>query len=140
MAALLACSPSTLDRYVAAGCPVLSKGKTSQGHEFDSDAVMRWLRGRLDGSPNIQNDDSKRRYTAAVAELKEYQLAEKRGQMVAIEDVMPAFSEQLAAVRSRLLAMTGRMAQSVAAMSDPAAVERAIMDEIVGALSEITCG
>src|SRR5690348_14882730 len=98
MAALLACSPSTLDRYVAAGCPVLSRGKTSQGHEFDSDAVIRWVRARreadAEGGAGTQND-AKRRYTLAAAELKELALAEKRGLMVCVEDVARILTDEL---------------------------------------------
>jgi phage terminase small subunit/phage terminase Nu1 subunit (DNA packaging protein) len=82
--------------------------------------------------------EAKRRYTQAQAELKELELAEKRGQMVSVEDVAPILADELANVRSRLMAMPGRLAVELAAVSDAAAIERLITHEIAGALSEIT--
>ena len=82
--------------------------------------------------------EAKRRYTQAQAELKELELAEKRSQMVSVEDVMPILADELANVRSRLMAAPGRLAAELAAVSDPAAIERLITDEIAAALSEIT--
>jgi phage terminase Nu1 subunit (DNA packaging protein) len=144
MAAYLACSTATLDRYVAAGCPVRTRGKTSQGHEFDSDAVMRWFRDRQSAASEPgaegQGDQGKRRYSLAAAELKEIQLAEKRGSLVPIEAVTATLADELAAVRSRLLAMPGRLAGQLLMKSDPAEIEAAIAEEVRGALSELSAG
>jgi phage terminase Nu1 subunit (DNA packaging protein) len=128
MAAMLACSPVTLDRYVAAGCPVQSRGKTSQGHEFDSDAVMLWLRRRREVDAETgagAQSEAKRRHQLAVAELKEFQLAEKRGSMIRVEDVAPIVADELANVRSRLLAMPGRLAATLVGL-DQGAIEAKI--------------
>ena len=74
----------------------------------------------------------------AAAELKEIQLAEKRGELVPIEAVQAKWTDECVAMRSRLLAMPGRLAGRLAIMSDPAEVEAAIAEEVRGALSELT--
>jgi terminase small subunit / prophage DNA-packing protein len=146
MAGILGISPTTLDRYVALGCPISSRGTVRREYRFNSAQVIAWRDERKAAALAAENPaaatvtDAKKRHAMAVAELVELKLAERRGQMIAIDDVLPAISEQLAAVRSRLLAMPGRLAQSVAAMSDPLAVERAVNDEIISALSELTSG
>jgi hypothetical protein len=68
----------------------------------------------------------KRRFS--LAELKEIQLAEKRG------------SDELATVRSRLLAMPGRLAGQLLMKSDAAEIEAVIAEEVRGALSELSAG
>jgi hypothetical protein len=91
--------------------------------------------GSQDGS-----SAAKTRYSLAAAELKEIQLAEKRGSLVSIEAVQEVLADELTAVRSRLLAIPGRLAGRLAIVSDPAEVEAAIAEEVRGALSELTAG
>jgi len=74
----------------------------------------------------------------AAAELAELKLAKLRGELVAVEDCLPILREELANLRSRLMAMPGRLAHTLSAMTDPLAVERAIDEEIEAALTEIT--
>ena len=76
----------------------------------------------------------------AAAELKEIQLAEKRGELVSISDVTATLADELTAVRGRLLAMPGRLAGQLAIMSDAAEIEATIAEEVRGALSELTAG
>jgi phage terminase Nu1 subunit (DNA packaging protein) len=141
LAGILACAPTTVDRWIRAGCPIIERGKTSQGHRLNSAEVVKWLRGRdALAAPSDGQADSRRRYTAAAAELKEYQLAEKRKEMIRVEDVAAVLGDELANVRSRLLSIPGRLAQTVAAMADPAAAEAAIAAEINAALAELTQG
>jgi hypothetical protein len=87
-----------------------------------------------------QSDPARRRYSMAVAELKEIQLAEKRGELVSISDVTATLADELTAVRGRLLAMPGRLAGALAIMSDPAEIEAAIDKEVRGALTELSTG
>jgi phage terminase Nu1 subunit (DNA packaging protein) len=145
MSGILAVSPTTLDRYVRSGCPLLERGTTSQGHKFNTGAVIGWLRQR-DAEAGDPTDaarsqaEERRRPMAASAELKELQLAEKRGLMISVEDVVPIVADELAEVRSRLMALPGRLAQGLVGMQDAAAIEGAIRDEIAAALSELTQG
>jgi len=142
LAGILGCSPTTIDRYRRAGCPQLKHGRTSQGHEFNTAEIVKWLieRSGSGAAPaDASQAEARRRRELANAELAELKLRKLRGELVAIEDCLPILREELANVRSRLMAIPGRLAQSLAAMTDALAVERAIDDEIQGALSEITC-
>src|SRR5467141_3166436 len=87
MAGILGCSPGTLDRHVAAGCPIIHRGTTKTGHKFNSADVIRWVEARKSSAAVGQSDPGRRRYLLAVAELKEIQLAEKRGELVSISAV-----------------------------------------------------
>ena len=140
MAGILGISPTTLDRYVQAGCPFLERGSGRREYKFNSAEVIRWVLAREASPGRGQTDDSRRRYTLAAAELKEYQLAEKRGSMISVEDVAPIVADELANVRSRLLAIPDRVAPKIVGMSDPAAIEAALRDEVIAALSELTQG
>src|SRR5215472_14807109 len=106
MAGILGVSPTTLDRYVAAGCPVAARGTLRREYQFNSAQVIAW-RDRREAEARAQSadateDDAKRRHQLAAAELKELELAEKRGQMIRVDDVRPILEEELGAVRSRL--------------------------------------
>jgi phage terminase Nu1 subunit (DNA packaging protein) len=138
MAGILGISPTTLDRYVQAGCPFLERGSGRREYKFNSAEVIRWVLAREASPGRGQTDDSRRRYTLAAAELKEFQLAEKRGSMISVEDVAPIVADELANVRSRLLAIPDRVAPKIVGMSDPAAIEAALRDEVIAALAELT--
>ena len=140
MAGILGISPTTLDRYVQAGCPVVEKGAGRREYRFNTAEVIRWYLARDAGPARAQTDDSRRRYNLAAAELKEFQLAEKRGSLIRVDDVAAILEDELANVRSRLLAMPGRLAPIVVGMTDPAAIEAKLREEVTGALSELTQG
>ena len=82
--------------------------------------------------------DSKRRHAAASAELKELRLAEKRGSMIRVEEVVPILADELANVRLRFLAMAGRLAPGLVG-KEAEAIEAAIDAEVTAALAELTC-
>jgi phage terminase Nu1 subunit (DNA packaging protein) len=139
LAGILGCAPTTVDRYIRAGCPIIEHGTTSQGHRVNTADVVRWLREREAAAPaGDSQSDARRRHMAASAELKELALAEKRGQMIRVDDVATILADELANVRSRLMAMPGRLAPTVAAMSDIFACEKAMTDEVAAALSELS--
>jgi phage terminase Nu1 subunit (DNA packaging protein) len=138
IAGILGISPTTLDRYVQAGCPVLERGSGRREYRFNSAEVIRWVLAREANPGRAQTDDTRRRYNAAAAELKEYQLAEKRGSMIQVQDIAPILEEEFADVRSRLLAIPSNVAPKIAGMTDPAAIEAALRDEVVAALTKLT--
>jgi phage terminase Nu1 subunit (DNA packaging protein) len=140
MAGILGCSPGTLDRHVAAGCPIIKRGTTKTGHKFNSADVIRWVEVRKSSAAISQSDPARRRYLLAAAELKEIQLAEKRGELVSITAVTEKLADELTAARGRLLAMPGRLAGQIAIMSDAVEIEAAIAEEVTRALSELTAG
>ena len=83
------------------------------------------------------SEEIKRRTALAAAELTKIQLAEKRGSLIRVEDVVAVVEDELTNVRSRLMTMPGRLSPALVGMTDPAAIETAIRDEVVAAPSEI---
>ena len=138
MAGILGISPTTLDRYVQAGCPVLEKGSGRREYRFNTAEVIRWVLARGATPARGQTDDTRRRYNQAAAELKEFQLAQKRGSMIRLEDAAAIIADELANVRSRLLAMPHNVAPKIAGMTDPTTIEAALHDEVIAALTELT--
>ena len=57
-----------------------------------------------------------------------------------VQDVAAVLQDELASVRSRLLAIPDRIAPKIVGMSDPAAIEAALRDEVIAALAELTQG
>jgi hypothetical protein len=74
----------------------------------------------------------------AAAQLKEYELARIQGQTVVISDVMPIVEECFSAVRARILAIPGRLAQEVANENDAVKVAAIVKREISDALTELS--
>jgi phage terminase Nu1 subunit (DNA packaging protein) len=140
MAGILGISPTTLDRYVQAGCPFLEKGSGRREYRFNTAEVIRWVLARETSPGRAQTDDTRRRYNQAAAELKEFQLAEKRGSMIRVEDIVPIIEDELANLRSRLLAIPNNVAPKVTSMTDPTAIEAALREEVIAALSELSSG
>src|SRR6266404_493478 len=133
-----------LDR-LRAGLPFVDRCARGIAYTFDPAAARAWCadydanmdRSRL---PNPEMTEGRRRFSMAQAELKELQLAEKRGQLVSIEAVTATLRDELTAVRGRLLAMPGRLAGQLLMKSDPAEIERLIDDEVRAALTELSAG
>src|SRR5437763_16762816 len=96
MAGILGISPTTLDRYVLAGCPVLERGSGRREYKFNTAEVIRWVLAREPNPGRAQTDDTRRRYNQAAAELKEFQLAQKRASMIRVEDAAVIIEDELA--------------------------------------------
>lgn len=137
MAGDLGISVSTLDRWVLSGCPVQGRSENRREYQFNSADVIAWHEQRKAARTASDDNDGKRRHQLAAAELKELQLAEKRKVMISVEDVAPIIADELANVRSRLMAIPGRLAPALVGL-DHAAIELKIRDEVIGALSELT--
>jgi phage terminase Nu1 subunit (DNA packaging protein) len=101
-----------------------------------SDAGLGKFREKYDVESPMT--EARRRHAMAAAELAELKLAQRRGELVTIESVTEVLRAELTAVRGRLLAMPGRLAMSLVGKTDPAEIEAAIHEEVIGALSELS--
>lgn len=140
LADILGVGPTTVDARVKEGMPYAQRpgeeGATQW--QFDTVDVIDWLTGRIEaGAKNDEGKEAKIRIAVADAGLKEMELAEKKGLMINIEDIMPRIEAGDAIVKSRLLAIPGRLAQTLAVETDPVNVQRMLKAEINGALEEL---
>jgi len=143
LAEVLGCTMTTVGKHVQNGCPVEKEGSNTIEWVFDTAQVIAWLRARDIADARGANSGSsseglRRRERAANAGLRELELRRKLGEVVPIEDVRATVSEQFSFVRSRLTSIPGRLAQELAAESDPDKIEKAIKAEVVEALTDLT--
>ena len=130
-----------LDR-LRAGMPYLKKGGRGRAYTFNAPAAIGWIakhsaQGRVVDHASVA---AKQRLAQASAELKELQLAEKRGELLPAAEVEATWTDTCASLRSRMMIIPGRAASLVANETDPAAIEGILEEEIRGALSELSGG
>jgi phage terminase Nu1 subunit (DNA packaging protein) len=130
-----------LDR-LRAGMPYIEKGGRGKSYILDFDQAKSWCEqydANMDTSRQPANTDAKKRYNEAQAQLKELLLKERLGQMVSIKSVEDVLADEYTRVRVRLLDIPRRVsAQIVAASGDVAQIERLLMEEVRGALTELS--
>jgi terminase small subunit / prophage DNA-packing protein len=128
-----------LDR-LRRGLPYTKKGGRGRAYKFNSGEAIRWI-ARHDASghpPDSAAAEVRRRHWVAMAETKEFELAQKRCSLIRVEDARAIVAEEYAIVRSRILAIPHNVSPKVVGMTDPAAVEAVLRGEIVAALTELT--
>src|SRR5206468_3409279 len=88
-------------------------------YELDSAAVSEWretqaVQNAVGNIAKIDEQEARRRKIAAEAALAEYELAEKRREVVAIEDVAAMVAREYGLCRSLFLAGTSKTAVELA--------------------------
>ena len=82
--------------------------------------------------------ESRARREAALAELAELELAEKRGDLVAVADVEKALVSKVLGVRDSLDTLADRLSPLLAAETDPATVYSMLRSEIRQVLAQLS--
>lgn len=136
MAAILGCSEPTLDTLIRRGGPAAKKGKV---WEIDTKAFIDWMvKDGSKDSPKGKREAVDLRTSLAEAEIKEFKVAELRGTMLHIDDVLPIIEEQFVVIKSKITALPGRLAQKCAVETDAPTVLRIIKGEVAEVLDEIS--
>lgn len=141
----LGVSPRTVDEYTRRGMPSVKTGGQGKVWEFDLAQCVAWIRAddrRRSGVDEaaLDLDEARRRKLAAEAALAEYDLAEKRGDVVTIDSVVKQVTGDYTRLRTKLLAIPSKLAPLVAVVTTPEEA-RAILDgAIEEALSELATG
>jgi len=81
---------------------------------------------------------SRARKERALADLRQMEAAQKRGDLLPTADVEAAWSEMVISARAILLGLPARLAQKMALETDRVNVEEILRDEIYRALSELS--
>lgn len=142
---ILGVGTAVIDNYLRNGCPVTERGGPGRPHKFNTADVHAWLREQDEKfkrqAPDPEKaatDEGRRRAALATARLRELELETKQGVLIAADAVRPVLEEQLSNVRSRLMAMPGRLSAQLVRMSDQGSIERLIAEEVREALAELT--
>lgn len=88
---------------------------------------------QIPGDDDENMDEVQLRKLKAEADLKELELATKRGEVVAIEDVKRSMENVAASLKSAILAMPSKLATRLVGMRD----KRAINDVLTGEAEEL---
>jgi phage terminase Nu1 subunit (DNA packaging protein) len=132
-AAYFEVSPQSVRRWIKAGCPIVSRGRSGRPYELDLRAVQRWRRDRdgataaeaearaeqearlrlealgADMMPDLTVDGqpmTPRQLEAALkAEISKVRLAQLRGELVSFEETAMKVASAMAELSARLLAI-----------------------------------
>lgn len=146
LADALAVAPTTVDAWVRRGCPskkqATGRGSGKSEWQFDLPEVVEWLReeavqNAVGDIAKIDADEARRRKLAAEAALAEYDLAEKRKEMIRVEDAAEIVSKEYLAARSRFLAIPTKLGPMLAAVTTPEEAADLLRGAIEEALSEL---
>lgn len=145
LAKVFGTAPIQIDRFISKGMPfVENPDKTRKSvKEFDTAECIDWRMkdavfkavGEIGGDTEAE---AKRRERVAMADLREMQVAERRKEMIRVDDVVEEVEGQLSIVKSRLQAIPSRIAQAVSIVDDAAEIERLMAVEINDALTDIS--
>lgn len=80
------------------------------------------------------------RREAADAELKEMELAQRRGELVSVSEIRAKLGERLGQVREQLLQLPARLAPLMVGETDQARLQTLLDDELRAALARLTEG
>lgn len=142
LATLVGVSLVTIDAYVRRGMPFVQRGSKGKEWQFDSAAVIEWLRQQdveaaLGDVSKLNYDEARRRSMAAQAGLQEYELARIRRTMISVDEVEDLVSDEYGAVRSRLYSIPPRLGPICEGKSADE-ITRLAREEITDALTELT--
>jgi phage terminase Nu1 subunit (DNA packaging protein) len=129
-------SRQMVDRWVRAGLPVGQDGR------IDRAQGQAWLaantsRGRSSGSGETFAN-ARARKESSLADLRELELKEKRGELVSKKDAQLAFAALVTATKNHLLVLPDEIAPKVAALTDVREIRHLIDVEIRAALTELS--
>jgi hypothetical protein len=123
LATILGRSPNTIDTMVRKGCPFVERPERSAGKGwlFNTEEVVNWLIAE-EGSGSEKSDpfkDANLIEKVAMAGLRTLEYAERQKVLVRKDDSLRWVAEGISIIKTRLLALPARVAQSVSAESDP---------------------
>ena len=91
----------------------------------------------------VTDDDiraARLRRELAMAELKELELAERKGELVAADEAEKQMGSMILNAKSKLLALPGKLAPQLAGLHNAGIVESLIRAEIYAVLNELASG
>ncbi len=142
LADVLGISLPTLSNWVKGGLPVVSRGGNGRPWEFDLTACVAWVRKRDIAQATSVSDDStmaeaELRHKRAQAAIQEIELAEKRRQVVRVEDVSAMVADMVTSVRQRMRGTGGRLAPRLVGVEDARVIRATVEEDIDQTLREL---
>lgn len=142
LAALLKLKPRRIQQLSAEGMPKISRGR------YDFQKAVLWyvcfLQDAIQKNKSMISEGKfagvqteRARKLRADAELKEIELAEQRGQLVAIPDVVKVFVDLVHMTKARVLATPPRIASAVLGETSQIMIQAIVEKQLKEALNEL---
>lgn len=124
----------TVNQWLSAGCPCISRGGRGVASEFNTADVSKWLRDRArdDGAGTSKADETelKRRKLQAETEIVELELAKARGQVAPLDQVERMVSRAFGEVRAGLRNIPSRVVSSLIGETNERQFKKVLLEEI----------
>lgn len=138
---LLKTKAHILDEWIDMGMPFEPGPHGPQSDRFDIGAILQWhidngAKGSVD-EISMSATEAKRRQAVAVALSAELDLAQKRGQLAKIEDLMSEFSRALIETRAALMSQSNRLT-GLLSHQDDETVMKILNDDAAEILSKLS--
>lgn len=121
--------------------PAFEKGSRGVSSRYDSVKVLRWWSARIgparESSADVELTEAERRKAVAEAELKELQLAQKRGELVNAEEMQAAIAKAFSNVKTRVLGVASTLAPRLAVTTEANVCQALTYDALASALSDL---
>ena len=135
LAAMLACSPDRVTKWVAEGMPGVLKTGSGRGHETEIDlkVALPWALQKRAGT----KDEEQTRVYKSQADKNEQEIRKRAGELVDVHEVEQGWAGIVSAVRERLLSLPGAALQQGVCSEEGENILIALVDD---ALSELSRG
>ena len=107
LAGALGCHPQTVNRWASEGMPVATPGRGGRASRYDEAACRAWMdtrRTAAEGEP-VDLVRERARKERAQARLAEQQYAQRAGELLPRGEVEQVWAREIAAVRTKILAI-----------------------------------
>lgn len=109
LALIVGTSERTLTDWQRDGMPMLEDNSRGKSNQYDTEQVIRWMVMRE--MSKLQSETQRDRLARLQADNIELDIAVKRGTLVSVDQVLPAWLSMVASAKSYLRAEPDRMAQ-----------------------------
>lgn len=121
---LIGVDRNTIKSWIAKGCPVVSKGELGTSYVLDIRAVWKWRESELRRGAGPAEDskseaslrwkDEKARANYLVSMAKIAEVAEKRRQIIRVDDAAAAFTRAIGQLRQSVMGIPDRCVRKLA--------------------------
>lgn len=130
----------TVDRWVTAGCPVVSQGGKGRAWEFSLPDVIAWRveRERKAATPDAPTDAeaAKTRKLIAEAQLAELELAKAKDAVALIDEFERAEARLMAIIQQNVMNVPARAFRQLAGVTDERVFKDVLRAELTQALAQ----
>ncbi len=140
LATILGVSLPTVSAWIREGMPIESPGRKGVPWQIDTAAVIGWVRQRdvakvVGDTADVSTAEAEARELRARAALREIELAEKRMEVVSVEDSVRIVTDLAVTIRQQMRGIGARVAPMLVGEEDALKIESTIESEVDGALA-----